>query len=333
MTDLGDGVSIGFAQSAEEREEIYRLRYRIYVEEMGRYRSIADHDKKQLTEADDHSSHLVTALQDGRLVGTARFTWGGDAPFTDRVIEQYDLRPFRDSMPDDQMVIGERFMIDPSLRGSDLLFRIFCLYMKFANERRIQLAFGDCEPHLLNVYQGLGYRAYTRRNVNSRETGYLIPLLLVTEDIDYFRTVKSPLADILTDFGADARVPADLEQLCKGGQAVISQRLVDMDDYWAGVSQALQHFEDGRQHLFDGMSDEEIQHCLDKSNVICCADGDRVIKKDNVAQNMFVVLKGVLEVREGDEVVAVLSAGEMFGEIAFTSTRQSPSQHRTERLR
>ena len=61
MTDQGDSVSIDFAQNTDEREEIYRLRYRIYVEEMGRYASIADHGGKRLVEGDDAASHIIAA--------------------------------------------------------------------------------------------------------------------------------------------------------------------------------------------------------------------------------------------------------------------------------
>jgi len=42
-----------------------------------------------------------------------------------------------------------------------------------------------------------------------------------------------------------------------------------------------------------------------------------VIKKDNVAQNPFFVLSGILEIGDADEVVAVLKPGDVFGEIAF----------------
>ena len=39
------------AETAEEKEAIYRFRYEIYVEEMGRYRSIADHERRLLIDA------------------------------------------------------------------------------------------------------------------------------------------------------------------------------------------------------------------------------------------------------------------------------------------
>ena len=316
MTSSSD-IHIDLAQADDECEAIYHFRYRIYVDEMGRYRSIADHQGKRLVEADDDGAHLVAAWQNDRLVGTARLTWGGDTAFTNRHLEQYDLAKFRHSLSDDQIIIGERFMIEPALRGSDLLYRIFCFYMSFCNQRRVQLAFGDCEPHLLNVYQGLGFRTYTRRNVNSPETGYLVPLVLVIEDLAYFHQVGSPLTSVLQDFDGQARVPEQLKTLLADGEAVLSQRLLDTESYWASIQQRLQPLEDGRSHLFAGMTPDQVQHCLDKSNVIACARGDRVIKKDNVAQNMFVVLKGIVEVRDGNDVLAVLSAGEMIGEIAF----------------
>ncbi len=317
MTDQREKITIEPALSTEQRDAVYRFRYRIYVEEMDRYRSVADHGTKRFHEPDDENSHIYHALLDGEVVGTMRLTWGGDGAINARHIEQYDLKPFLAKVPAEQIVIGERFMIEPALRGSNLLFRLFTAYLSFVNERRIQLVFGDCEPHLLNVYQGLGFRPYTKRNVNSPETGYLVPLVLVAEDLAYLKEIESPIVHVMKDFGDEAKVPDGLDELLSDGKTVLSQRLISMPTYWAAVAGSLTRFEDGRTTLFDDLSDEEIQLCLAKSNVIECNPGDRVIKKGNVAQNMFVVLSGTLEVRAGDEVKAILSAGDMFGDIAF----------------
>ncbi len=317
MTRSSQIIVIAQAHSEEEREAIYRFRYRVYVEEMDRYRSIADHKGKRLVEPDDAASRLFHAISDGEVIGTMRLSWGGDGALTDRHIEQYDLEPFLNCVDPGQIIVGERFMIEPSYRGTDLLFRLFTAYLGFVNEKRIQLLFGDCEPHLLNVYQGLGFRSYTRRNVNSSETGYLVPLVLVPEDIAYLKEIRSPLVKIVKDFGDEARVPEDLELLLAAGKAVLSQQLISMPDYWASLSNLLTRFEDGRATIFDELDDEAIQLCLAKSTLIECAAGDRIIKKGNVAKNMFVVVSGTLEVRADDEVKALLSAGDMFGDIAF----------------
>ena len=317
MAQPSGKITISEAQSDEDREAIYRFRYRVYVEEMDRYRAIADHAGKRLVEPDDATSHLFQATLDGSVIGTMRLSWGGDGGLNDRHIGQYDLEPFLGSVPPEQIIVGERFMIEPDYRGSDLLFKLFTAYLHFVNERRIQLMFGDCEPHLLNVYQGLGFRTYTRKNVNSSETGYLVPLVLVPEDVSYLQEIHSPISKVVKDFGTDTRIPDGLELLLAGGEAVLSQRLISMTDYWVSLSTQLTHFEDNRAAIFDGMNDEDIQLCLAKSNVIECAPGDRVIKKGNVAKNMYVVVSGTLEVRGDNEIKALLSAGDMFGDIAF----------------
>jgi predicted GNAT family N-acyltransferase len=305
------------AETDEDRNAIFRFRYHVYVEEMNRYGSIADHENKLLIEEDDAHSRLYAVTDDGDLVGAMRFTWGADAPFSARHIRQYDLAPFLEDIPPGQMIVGERFMVARAYRGSDLLSRMFRAYLNFVNEHRIQLIFGDCEPHLLNLYQGMGFQTYTKNNVNSPETGYLIPLVMVPEDIAYMKAIKSPLLSVLSDFGADSRVPESVPRLLAEGSAVISQRLVSKDDYWADVQNALNHLEANRVSLFDDLSEDQAQECLAKSNVIECHDGDHVIKRGNVAQNMFVVLSGTLEVRDGDRVIAVVLPGDVFGEMAF----------------
>ena len=317
MTDERDPPRILAARNEAEREAIYRFRYRVYVEEMNRYRSVADHEGKRLVEPDDARSHLYYAAADEEVVGTMRLTWGGDAPFTERHIEQYDLAPFLDAVPQEQLVIGERFMVDRAYRGSDLIYRLFCTYLAFVNERRIQLIFGDSEPHLLNLYQGLGFRTYSDKNVNSPETGYLIPLVMVPEDLDYMRAIKSPLCEVLRDFGLEAQVPACVPGLLDGGGAVMSQRLSARETYWRDIKQALD-VTVRRVQLFDGLSEEQALRCIGKSNLIACRRGDRLIKRGNVAQNMFVVVSGTLEVRDDDGyVIAWASAGDIVGEMAF----------------
>ncbi len=314
-----DGVYL--AQSDEEREAVFRLRYNVYVEELGRYGAIANHQERLFSEPIDGLSFLFYAIRNGEVAGTMRLTWGGRATFPGRQIHQYNLSPFLQEMEPDQIVVGERFMVTKPYRGSDLLFQLFCSYLEFVNERRIQLMFGDCEPHLLNVYQALGFRNYAADNINSPETGYLIPLVLIPEDIQYLRQVNSPLAGILKDFGDDARIPDCTGKLIDRPTAVLSERLVGIGPYWQEVYRSLSNLEDARISLFDGLSEEQIQACLAKSNVIDCSTGDRILKQGNPAQNIFVLLEGILEVRNREEVVGTILPGEVFGEIAFLLDR------------
>jgi hypothetical protein len=304
------------ATTEEQRHNVFRFRYDIYVEEMGRYRSIADHDQRTFSEPEDDTARIFYATDGENVVATMRLNWGGDAPICDRQVEQYDLARFLKHIPCEQMIVGERFMVVRSHRGTDLIFRLFQTYLNLVNEKRVQLMFGDCEPHLLNLYLGMGFRTYAQRNVNSKETGYLVPLVFVPEDMGYLKQLQSPFVNVLRDFGDKAKVPSCLPDLLSSGRVVLSQTLTPRKEYHAEIEKAIQLAENPT-HLFDGLTEDECQRCLSKSNAIECMSGDHLIKKGNVAQNMFAVLSGTLEVRVDDRIVDVCSSGDIVGEMAF----------------
>ena len=75
-------AGIHIAETKDEKQAVYRFRYQVYVEEMGRYRSIADHENRLMTEPEDDHSRIFYAAEGDEVVATARLTWGGDAPLT-----------------------------------------------------------------------------------------------------------------------------------------------------------------------------------------------------------------------------------------------------------
>ena len=66
------GVEIREATTPAEREEVFGLRYQVYVEELGVYGDVADHGARTFRDADDtEAARLVYATLDGRTVATA----------------------------------------------------------------------------------------------------------------------------------------------------------------------------------------------------------------------------------------------------------------------
>ena len=311
---LRSGVHM--AETEEEKRAVYRFRYDIYVEEMGRYAGIADHENRLLVEPEDETARIFYAAEDGEIVATSRFSWGGDAPFTERLIEHYQLAPFLAELPQDTMAVGERGMVAPRLRGSDIFRKLGQGSREWVGRHRVQLIFGACEPHLLSRYLGQGCRTFARKNINSADAGYLIPIVTVVEDIEYLRRIGSAEAETALDRGRDARIPKCVEWLVDSG-GVTSQRLTPSAAYTREVQDAIAELAESRLSALDGLSEEEAERALGKSNIIQCSAGDRVLKKGGVARNMFVVLEGTLEVRDDGELVRVLSPGDIFGEMAF----------------
>ena len=309
------------ASSDDEKEAVYRFRYDVYVEEMGRYGDIADHANRRFREPEDDTARIFYAAADGQVVATSRFNWGGDAPFTDRLVDHYRLAPFLDEIPPEAMAVGERGMVKPDLRGSSIFWELGEKSQAFIGEKRVQLIFGACEPHLLSRYVGQGSRTFAAKNINSPDSGYLIPIVNVVEDVDYLRRIGSPSAEATRDWGDEKRIPECIERLLSDEGNVISQRLVDSGLYLGEVSHALEDLNENQVSALEGLTNDEVIGVLDKSNIIHCEPGDHVIKKGGTARNMFVILEGHVEVRDEGALLGVFSPGDVFGAAAFLLER------------
>jgi CRP-like cAMP-binding protein len=119
----------------------------------------------------------------------------------------------------------------------------------------------------------------------------------------------------------DGVAPCVAQILSGGTGAVLSPLMTSEGDYSQHLRSAMHEIEAQEISAFHAFSDEEVERCLARSNVIECAAGDRLLKKGGVARNIFVVLAGTLEARDGDRVVGVLSTGDVFGEMAFLLER------------
>jgi predicted GNAT family N-acyltransferase len=295
---------IGEATTPEEKEAVYRFRYDVYVDEMGRYQGSADHDGRRLAETEDETSLIFHAREDDAVVGTARLSWGANG-FSDRQLDEYSLAPFLAELAPAHLAVGERVMVTPRLRGTGLVDQLMAARNDAAIARDVRIQFSACEPHLLSLYLGQGRRTYADKNINSPEAGYLIPLVAFPQGTDL-------LLDDVT--GA---LPECVAQVLAGGGAVMSPLTTGAADYEDHLRAALHEIEGQDISAFASFTDDEVERCLGRSSVIECAAGDRVLKKGGVARTVFVVLAGTLEVRDEDRVIAVLREGDVFGEMAF----------------
>jgi hypothetical protein len=195
--------------------------------------------------------------------------------------------------------------------------------VRYLLEQGIRLLFCDCRPHLINTYQRLGFRPY-HRTWGDPEAGILIPLVMVLDDVEHFRRVRSRLLPLIE------AAPPDPERAARANALIPStspiETLSDVRGWqdWLDVLPVLCDDEDQEIQIFDGISPEEIAVIIAQSHVIPCARGDKIIAADQADHSMFIILKGAAEVVRDGEVVAVLAPGSVVGEISFLLKR-----HRT----
>ncbi len=296
------------ATTPGEIEAAQRLRYSVYVEELGRYRAASDAAVGRFAEPEDDSSWVFYVRDGDDIIATSRVTWGGHG-FSDRQMDQYELAMFLDDLPADVIAVAERLAVLPAYRGTGLLEQMIEHNRPFVEPHGIRVVIGCCEPHLLSMYLARGQRPYATRNINSPEAGYLIPLVSFLPDVEALRGV------------GNATPPGELapciERVLAQEGSIRSQSLSQPDTYWDEIRDTLETLHAQRVSAFDGFTDDEAQRCTARSNIIECAAGDRVLKRGGSARNIFVVLDGTLEVRDDDRIVGVLTPGDVFGEMAF----------------
>ena len=305
-----------FATTTAEREAVYRLRYEVYVEERGAYKDVADHKNRLLSDALDPTGRLLYATVGDEVVGSLRLNWGADVPFVKEIMETYDIQRFLPAIPMGQMIIFSRFMTRPDYRQKGVSFQFLAAMFNFFLENKLQLAFCDCRPHLINSYVRLGFRTYAQ-TYNDPIAGLLVPLVMVVEDREHFEQIGSPLAPLLENYSLQADTPTRVASLIPQAPPVQSNINARKSGYWSRVHDTLARREVSNITIFDNLSDEETTQFLAKSHIIKCKLGDKIVSKGSNDRTVFIVLSGVVEIKNGDQVTAVQSKGDVIGEVAF----------------
>jgi predicted GNAT family N-acyltransferase len=307
-------AQIRYADNPADREAVYRLRYDVYVREMHMFGDVADHTGGRLLDSHDDTGHLIIAEVDGAVVGTCRVNWGGDAPLSSEHRATYVLDPFLAVLAPARILVVTRLVVAPAHRNTELTLRLVVAAAEFGAARETTLAFCDCQPHLINLYQGLGFRSYTVA-YNDPNFGIMVPLVLVSPDTSHFEALRSPLAQTLRGWPVTPLLPKLLAMLPDTPpvrEALVSRERLDTE-----VASLIASRSDGSVRFFDDVGEDSVRRLLKRGHLIECTRGDVVIRRGQILRTLFVVLSGDLEARLHGNVINVVRAGECFGEIAF----------------
>lgn len=181
------------ASTPSEKEEVYRFRYSIYVDEQRKSLSYADHGEKSLTDELDASSTILYIKHEGEIIATLRKSWGGISEYSTDLVKAYDLMMF-DAFPSHTMCITSRLMVHPSFRPTAALSALFAHAYKISRERGCRFDFCNCAVERVPLMLRLGYRRY-KPNFIDPDVGERVPLVGLYEDIEYLHKVRFPFID------------------------------------------------------------------------------------------------------------------------------------------
>jgi predicted GNAT family N-acyltransferase len=181
---------INVAQTEAERNAIYEFRYQVYIEEMGKPYTQADHERRRLSDPLDEKATLLYSTRGGKIVSTIRINWGEDVRAFGTFAKSCNLAMFQ-CFPTQALSFCSRLMVHRDHRYSALAAALSIAAYQLGREQGVQFNFAHCAPRLVRLFERMGFRQYTQRFHDS-EAGEQIPLVLVIEDVEHLRSTRSP---------------------------------------------------------------------------------------------------------------------------------------------
>ena len=305
-------ITFHIAETEEELEQIYRLRYEIYVEEMHIFGSVADHERRLLYGQNDRGARLLYAKLGNEIIASMRLNLGKDGAFSEELEETYNLNLFRPTLDDTQILVLTRFMIKKDHRGSHLSFRMIEQVAKLCLEEDIEMAVCDCQPHLIRYYQRMGFRSYDCEVYNDPEFGIMTPLAFVLRDLQYLASMRSPLKKALDQPVEDVDRVLEIASLL-GAPTVDALDEMDLIE----KNEIFDRLVDVKTALFADMSREDIRAIVSKGYVLSLCKDDLIIREGQQTATVFIVLDGEVEIWQNGNVVRRATSGEVVGELGF----------------
>ncbi|WP_416667681.1 cyclic nucleotide-binding domain-containing protein [Egbenema bharatensis] len=318
-------TTVNIATTSEEKQQIYRFRYQVYVEEMRKKPKAANHTARILTDPLDETSILLYVTHADEIIATLRRNFLDASKLPETIQEKLSIADF--THPKHQLSISTRLMIAPQWRRSVMVGAIVAEAYRQGRERDLQFDFVHCAPWLVPFYENLGYRRYTDHFLDS-DTGLQIPMILVMEDVEHLRTVRSPFYRLArkqknTPLARDWFLEHFPQQ-----QRFFNHCTHSIEEIWQFWRPQFQS-PGQTAPIFEGIGDDTVAQLLKGSTVHPVKAGDTILQIGDISNALFLLLEGAIEVNylAGTSCISTeLKPFQTFGEAALCTTLPSPEQ-------
>lgn len=288
-------IRVGYAMNQREKDEIYHLRYQIYVEEMLKQIESADCQNRVLCDELDTWAVLLHVKIGPKIIATARINVGTIKQYPSELVHILALDQFVDAQGGNEQAFAyiTKLMVVPAYRSSPALYLLIAKCYEICCAKRVQFAFGACNLHLLRLYEQMGFHRYTKNFVDPGY-GLLAPIVLLINDITYLRTVRSPLFRLArkrTEVGTES-VAWFHSQFLKT-QHIVNSQTVSEDELWLLLSKYSNVPLTQAIDLLRGLSEEEAKKLLYYCSIfVYCDVGDRMVNQGDVSYSYNWLLSG-----------------------------------------
>ncbi len=320
-----DQISIELATTPKEKEKVYKFRYQVYVEEMGKILSSADHKRRLVVDAEDADDRclLFYARTGSEVIGTMRLHLGRASNFLPYLRDNMSLDRFEKfpaKVPENLISYTSKTMVDSRYRRSQAFYLLSATLYDTLRKMDCPFNFTVGAPYMVALYEQLGHRRYMS-NFSVPGYGYMAPMVILMEDIDHLRRVRSPLWRIARKLENSPATADWFAEEFPEALRYINRQMIDKDDIWRMLADKLGRPLERAVPLFRGMNEADAMTCADAGHIILCEAGDAIVDPADMCNDVFVIMSGVVAVRrqasDRRPSVSILRPGQVYGERPF----------------
>lgn len=294
-----NSIEICVAKTPAEKREIYHFRYQIYVEEMSKHLAEADHNNKLLYDELDEWAILLYAKIGTKIIATYRINIGTMADFPQEVIKFLALDTLSNCVIEHgspKFAYATKVMVTPAHRSSPALYLLMAKCYEICCYEQAQFLLGACNFHLLRLYEQLGFRRYYK-NFLYPGYGLLVPLVMLIDDIQHLRKLRSPLFRIARKRqSVNTSVVKWFDTVFTSNSSIINSQLTTEEDFWSILCKRLHGLPSAGITLLQDLSETEAKKLLHNCGILVqCAPDDIITFQGDVSYTYNILISGRLK--------------------------------------
>lgn len=315
MSILGKLQTVHIAKTQDELNEVYRLRYEVYVNELQKgFLKNIDHENRYIKDIEDErpESVVMYTVTDGQVSGTMRLDAYTTKTAPPEVLKRFNIAKLN---IDDNLVFTEscRLIISEKYRGGHILPALARkAYQLNTDQFKAIYSFQYSNAGLVEYYRKLGFRPYAAELIHN-EDGIRIPMINVANDIDYYESSNSPLSGLVRNF--HKQNPEDHTATIKHLLKENHRFVMDRNEVWSNVERHLTCTENTT--FIKQLSQEALKELTNSGIILKVKPRKKLIRERLVEQELFVVLEGIFELTKGNYTTRLVHKGDVFGELAM----------------
>jgi len=172
------------------------LRYRVFIDELGFTPDGADPDGG-LGERGDDSAFILTAYDGTAPAGTITVDHCSESDISPKLIDQFHLDEFAASFGLESLFYIRKAAVAHRFRRSPLFIMLTKRVAEYVYRyEAARFAFVHAAPHLVPLYERLGFRRFAPHFDALTRCGISVPLCFVVDDQEYLARTRSPILEI-----------------------------------------------------------------------------------------------------------------------------------------